>query len=688
MSDGASSDDNCPVDNETTEIRHPIKIQTPPQAPQSKASPFPDDDNFIIIVRSLLRAIWDYDLYIARPPKEQKLVPVSEEARALLRYNLLKWWASLRSCPEWLVDRIYYPKDDRLKRVVKFLDLYCRRVPADPEDKRTFERFGWEPILQWGAAAPTPPPPTCEISVLDGRVVRHFKTTATCGEPLPLGCEEGELPPWENDAWEVIPVGNLQLPPPNKLAAVPTPTPDTATAPSITDPLKSLSADLEAVLGRERTLDRLEHQANELALRSFANVLLPRKWNQKREEQTISSAGTQKAVGETPATPASKAEKREGETPLESTRSVTKGPKWEPCRNPAQRLIVFLDAMAIALNRFHTLSLGLPQEEQGKPFDTVGYHQGRKRLLEQFDTVRKTILPWDKFGPRASADRLKREVITHFARPTSPTDERIAESVERATTWLDAVADWSVGTARPWNYFSPNAGDPHDSAFDRERLLLSHYRPAREKVLEILARFGQQVPQEIEDSYNLAFHVWTEPDSPLSQDDLLDMVRDALPRGDGAADVKPPAATEGSEGTPPGPLSAVSGCGVRGKTGGPESTRRKKVTRAEAEIRVSEWLKEHAKGNPVSITRDAVAEGTGVSTGMVSNTDAWKMFDAERKRRAKTGPREVPLSDKMQAMIPADCPDPAELAALIEGQEKERQQDEKPRRHRLRHDGD
>jgi hypothetical protein len=89
---------------------------------------------------------------------------------------------------------------------------------------------------------------------------------------------------------------------------------------------------------------------------------------------------------------------------------VSASPTWVPCRNPVQRLIQFLDVMGIALNRLHIVSLRLPRPERFKRFDTPSFFEKRQHLLEQFDAIRKTILPWDKFGPRTAADRLKRDV--------------------------------------------------------------------------------------------------------------------------------------------------------------------------------------------------------------------------------------------------------------------------------------
>jgi hypothetical protein len=114
----------------------------------------------------------------------------------------------------------------------------------------------------------------------------------------------------------------------------------------------------------------------------------------------------------------------------------------------------------------------------------------------------------------------------------------------------------------------------------------------------------------------------------------------------------------------------------------PPADRSKGIPRAEAEIRVRQWLAANAKDDPASITRDAVASETGVSKGGVSNTAAWKAFSERRDAEAKPGAREVPLTDCMQAAIPADCESPDEVAALIEEQAKEEAEQE--RRHESR----
>lgn len=114
---------------------------------------------------------------------------------------------------------------------------------------------------------------------------------------------------------------------------------------------------------------------------------------------------------------------------------------------------------------------------------------------------------------------------------------------------------------------------------------------------------------------------------------------------------------------------------------------------AEAEIRVREWLAANAKDNPTAITRDSVASGTGVSSGQVSNTSAWKAFRDRRDAEAKPGARNIPLTRKIKATIPAGDVGkaqseqqnaiPDEVAALIDEQKADEAEQEV--RHTLRH---
>jgi hypothetical protein len=154
--------------------------------------------------------------------------------------------------------------------------------------------------------------------------------------------------------------------------------------------------------------------------------------------------------------------------------------------------------------------------------------------------------------------------------------------------------------------------------------------------------------------------------------------------------VSPHLAQTATESAPASPgLSSTPPPSELGNTAGFQSGGQLKgVPQEEAEIRVRDWLAKHAKGDPAAVTRDAVAEATGVSTGGVSKTAAWRAFSKERKTRTKPKGREVPLSDPMLAVVPADSDAPDELVALIEEQARDAAEDERQstRRHGRRHE--
>ena len=135
-----------------------------------------------------------------------------------------------------------------------------------------------------------------------------------------------------------------------------------------------------------------------------------------------------------------------------------------------------------------------------------------------------------------------------------------------------------------------------------------------------------------------------------------------------------------STSTPPAPLllsptSRLSGAGT--------TDRPKRVPKEEANVLVREWLAEQAKENPSGITRDGIADAIGVSRGAVSKTPAWKAFSQKRDAETRSGSRELPLTDAMLAVIPANCDVSDELAELVEDQRKE--EAEESRRHKRRH---
>lgn len=109
-----------------------------------------------------------------------------------------------------------------------------------------------------------------------------------------------------------------------------------------------------------------------------------------------------------------------------------------------------------------------------------------------------------------------------------------------------------------------------------------------------------------------------------------------------------------------------------------------RIPKDEANILVREYL-EHSIADPFSITREMVAAATGVSTGGVSNTNAWKAFDEERKRLKPARSREVQVNDmNMFANIPNNTVSSVELEQLIKEQEDDTENDKRNqnRRHR------
>ena len=117
----------------------------------------------------------------------------------------------------------------------------------------------------------------------------------------------------------------------------------------------------------------------------------------------------------------------------------------------------------------------------------------------------------------------------------------------------------------------------------------------------------------------------------------------------------------------------------------PKAGRSMRISLAEAEIRVREWLRKNAKDNPAAITRDAVAAGTGVSGSTVSRTSAWKAFRERRDANAQPKPREVPLTRGILSVMKGDDGRDAELgelAVLIEEQKADEAEQE--RRYKMR----
>ncbi|OWK35548.1 hypothetical protein FRUB_08111 [Fimbriiglobus ruber] len=107
----------------------------------------------------------------------------------------------------------------------------------------------------------------------------------------------------------------------------------------------------------------------------------------------------------------------------------------------------------------------------------------------------------------------------------------------------------------------------------------------------------------------------------------------------------------------------------------------------QAEILVAEYLSKH-KQNEAEITRDEVADATGVSTGSVSNTRIWKAFQKFRKDRSKPKLKTRQMGDRITAVLSDDlelddlAPEVAELYA--DQQQDKAKDDSFPERHQSR----
>jgi hypothetical protein len=149
--------------------------------------------------------------------------------------------------------------------------------------------------------------------------------------------------------------------------------------------------------------------------------------------------------------------------------------------------------------------------------------------------------------------------------------------------------------------------------------------------------------------------------------------------------VKPPPESRfyDAAASPATPAPSSSGAD-EGEEGTPPAVRWKGLPLEEANVVVRKWLEANAQDNPAGVTRDRVSAETGISAGQVSNSPAFVAFQDRRKAEAKPSPREIPLTDAIQAAVPSDVETPDELAQLIEEQKAERAREE--RGHKRRHE--
>jgi len=95
----------------------------------------------------------------------------------------------------------------------------------------------------------------------------------------------------------------------------------------------------------------------------------------------------------------------------------------------------------------------------------------------------------------------------------------------------------------------------------------------------------------------------------------------------------------------------------------PQQTRKPRVPKSEASVRVREYLAKHGPADPLAVTVKAVSKVTGVSIGGVAKTSAWKVFEKKRQELRDGSRKEQQLSDATLATVPDSViGNPAELA--------------------------
>ncbi|VTR97587.1 unnamed protein product [Tuwongella immobilis] len=110
---------------------------------------------------------------------------------------------------------------------------------------------------------------------------------------------------------------------------------------------------------------------------------------------------------------------------------------------------------------------------------------------------------------------------------------------------------------------------------------------------------------------------------------------------------------------------------------------RNRLSAAETNQRVSEWLCENAKGNLQAISSQQIADAIGASKAAVIASKVWKLFHQGRLSTCPPKKREVPLTDQMMATIhQRESKTPDELVAEKELEQLTKQQADEMRRDR------
>ncbi|MDW8244863.1 MAG: hypothetical protein RMJ88_16795 [Thermogemmata sp.] len=83
-----------------------------------------------------------------------------------------------------------------------------------------------------------------------------------------------------------------------------------------------------------------------------------------------------------------------------------------------------------------------------------------------------------------------------------------------------------------------------------------------------------------------------------------------------------------------------------------KSRKHRGFTLEEANVRVRDHLVRCAERG-IKITRDGVAQALGLSTGMVSRTPSWQVYQKHLKEHRKGSVREVPLTEDLLGCVPS-----------------------------------
>jgi hypothetical protein len=220
---------------------------------------------------------------------------------------------------------------------------------------------------------------------------------------------------------------------------------------------------------------------------------------------------------------------------------MSTAPVWEPGRNDVHKLIQLCDVLAIALNRFYQLSFRLPEETD------PSYMAERQRLRNDFYAVRGAIFPNADIAPQHTAFRLATAAVAELAREGSNDETPIGD----AQQWL-THAGWVSLTPYPKAILSPL-----HKTFDEERRVEGQYADIRNRLFAALARTGQTIPDHIHQRRTVMVNPWSEGrDDPISQDDLLAMVRATKTDTEPATPAQVPGATSGAPIPPSNPPGA------------------------------------------------------------------------------------------------------------------------------------